>query len=267
MHHQLAVIGNPIDHSLSPLIWSLFAKEFGVALNYQKILAKDEKDFVIKVQDFFKAGGMAINVTSPFKQNAFSISDLQTSRAAFCKATNFLSINNLGQILADTTDGVGLVNDLILNKNESLDNKNILIIGSGFVLDSVLLDLIAHNPLSIDVLARNQKRIEFLHDKFAIDIFTAQKNYDIIINTTPNLPDNILFSKVKYISNNVLCYDMTYTKSVFLSTMLNVNPNIRVYNGLGMLVEQARVAFIKLFTQAPNSKVVFENLFKMGYNV
>ncbi len=262
--HKLAVIGNPIEHSMSPLIWSLFAKELGIELDYQKIFAKDEKDFAIQVHGFFKAGGMAINVTSPFKQNAFSISDIHTSRASFCKAANFLSITNSEQILADTTDGMGLVNDLILNKNEKLINKNILIIGSGFVLDSVLLDLIANNPLSIDILARNQQRVSFLHDKFATDCFNLQKNYDIIINTTPNSPDNTLFGMVEFINDNVLCYDMAYTKSLFLNTMQNVNSNIRVYNGLGMLIEQAKVAFIKLFAQTPNSKVVFENLFKMG---
>ena len=265
--HKLAVIGNPVEHSLSPLIWGLFAKEVGVELDYQKILAKDEKDFALQAYSFFKAGGMAINVTSPFKQNSFFISDLHTSRASFCKATNFLSITNSGQILADTTDGIGLVNDLILNKNENLGNKNILIIGSGFVLNSVLLDLIVYNPLSIDILARKGQRIEFLHDKFATDNFNPQKNYDIIINTTPNSLDNTLFGRVEYINNNVLCYDMTYTKSLFLNAMQNLNSNIRVYNGLGMLVEQAKVAFIKLFAQTPNSKAVFESLFKMGYHV
>lgn len=262
--HQLAVIGNPIEHSLSPLIWRLFAKQFGIELNYRKILAKDKADFGSRVREFFSSGGMALNVTSPFKDCAYSLSNTHTSRASFCKASNFLSQSS-GQIIADTTDGIGLVNDLILNKNQNLAYKNILIIGSGFVLDSILLDLISHNPLSIDILARNKGRKEFLNQKFATDFFDEQRDYDIIINTTPNTTDNMLFKDVKLVNDNTLCYDLGYTNKLFLDIMKNVNPNIRICSGLGMLIEQACEAFIRLFNQTPDTIEVFKHFSKNGY--
>jgi shikimate dehydrogenase len=266
MHH-LAVVGNPIEHSLSPVVFDLFAKQLDIELVYRKILARDEIDFNLQVSQFFASGGMALNVTSPFKQNAYAISEIHTSRAGFCKASNFLSLNSSQQIIGDTTDGIGLVTDIIYNKHQELAYKNILIIGSGYVLDSILLDIIPHNPLCIDILARNKDRVKFLHNKFATGIFNVQKEYDIILNTTPNSPDNLLFNQLRFINDNTLCYDMTYAKSLFLNIMHILNPNIRMCNGLGMLVEQARVAFIKLFGKNPNIPSVFNSLLKMGYHV
>ena len=265
--YQLAVVGNPIAHSLSPIVFDLFAAQYGIELNYQRILATDAADFNTKVKHFFATGGLALNVTSPFKQDAFSVADLHTSRAGFCRAINFLSLNESREIVADTTDGLGLVNDIELNQHLELAHKNLLIIGSGYVLDSILLDLIAKNPQSIDILARNVDRVVFLGNKFATGVFDSQKNYDIILNSTPNSPDNALFAKILQIKDSTFCYDLTYAKSLFLTTMNKLNPNSRRCNGLGMLVEQARVAFIKLFAKTPDTDATFRGLALLGYHV
>ena len=264
--HQLAVIGNPIEHSLSPLIWGLFARQFGIEINYRKILAKDEQDFEYQVRIFFEANGTALNVTAPFKNAAYAISDIHSQKSSISKASNFLTIQS-GKIISDTTDGIGLLNDITLNKNQSVANKNILIIGSGFVLDSILSDFIAQKPISIDILARNEVRTGFLNKKFATGFFDKQKNYDIIINTTPNTANNMLFGQVECVNDNILCYDLGYTNNLFLGVMKNINPNIIICNGIGMLVEQASVAFTKLFNETPDTKVVFEHFSKIGYYV
>ena len=265
--NKLAVLGNPVEHSLSPVVWSLFASQFNIQLNYDRILATDSADFAAKVKYFVATGGLALNVTSPFKQDAFNVADLHTSRAGFCRASNFLSLNEKGAVIADTTDGIGLVNDMEINQGLQLAHKNILIIGSGYVLDSILIDLIAKNPQSIDILARNIDRVVFLGNKFATGVFDSQKNYDIILNTTPNSPDNILFAKILQIKDTTFCYDLTYAKSLFLTTMHNLNANSTGCNGLGMLVEQAKVAFIKLFAKTPDTKETFRGLALLGYHV
>lgn len=267
--HRLAVLGNPILHSLSPVIFSVFAKECGIMLNYERVLADNDEHFSQIVRDFFKDGGLALNVTSPFKNAAYNVADTHTSRAAFCQASNFLTHNIDGQIVANTTDGIGLVLDLQVNNKLTLENKRILIIGSGFVLESVLLDLIVCNPIAIDILARNKERLVFLQNKFAVGEFRSEINYDLIINTIPNGRGAEIFAKITRVNNDAFCYDMNYTmdKSLFLNSMQMINPNVLGCNGLGMLVEQAKVAFIQLFNHTPDIESTFAELSKNGYHV
>ncbi len=263
--HKLAVVGNPIQHSLSPVIFELFAKQFNIELSYNRVLAEDAADFKLKVNAFFKSGGLALNITSPFKNDAYEIALHKTSRAYFCKASNFIRVEN-GGLLADTTDGIGLVEDIIANKKFKIAGKKILILGSGFVLDSILLDLIAHNPAQISILARNEERINYLSKKFATGIFDSATNYDIVFNSTPNTPDNSLFAQVKCLNDDALCYDLTYNKeSLFLAEMKKQNATINCYNGLGMLVEQAKIAFMTLFDHTPDTARVLRDLVLKGY--
>lgn len=263
--YKLAVVGNPIEHSLSPVIFELFAKQFDLTLSYSKILAKDPVDFTARVDSFFNEGGLALNITSPFKNLAYEFAATKTVRANFCKAANFMRIE-AGATLADTTDGIGLVRDVIANKKFNISAKKILIIGSGFVLDSILLDLVANNPSRISILARNEERINYLSKQFAADTFDSSVSYDIIFNSTPNTTDNLLFSQVTRLSNDALCYDLTYNKdSLFLMHMKKQNANVNCYNGLGMLVEQAKVAFMTLFKYIPDTAIVLRELAVRGY--
>lgn len=260
--HNLGVIGNPIEHSLSPKIFNLFALQFGISLNYEKILVKDKEHFSQTVNDFFKNDGMALNITSPFKEEAYLIAKNHTARASFCRASNFLSLDKNKEILADTTDGIGLVKDLEVNNSTCLKNKKILIIGSGFVLDSILLDFIVKNPSEVSILARNEDRVNFLHSKFGTNTFNPTSSYDIIINSSPNTDSNTLFSQIINVENTQLCYDLGYspTATLFLNTVQHLNSNIILKNGLGMLVEQAAVAFTKLFNKTPDTLKVINQL-------
>lgn len=259
--YKLAVIGNPIEHSLSPAVFELFAKQFAISLEYKKILAQNKDDFRILVNEFFANDGLALNITSPFKQEAYLYSQEHSSRAKFCLTSNFLKLNTKGKIIADTTDGIGLTKDLE-NNQQTILNKKILIIGSGFVLDSLLLDLIVKNPKQIDILARNQDRIKFLHNKFGIAMFNNNSFYDIIINSSPNVNNNQLFTKIIKLNNDTFCYDLSYAtqNTLFLSTMQKLNPNIKPINGIGMLVEQAKIAFEQLFNKTPDTIPVITNL-------
>lgn len=280
--HKLAVLGNPIAHSLSPLIFDLFAKQCGIELSYQRILAHDSCDFNQKIAQFFAEHGTALNITSPFKHDAYLAASGHTARSKFCRASNFLFSNdtitakgdNLHQsgnhnnslIIADTTDGIGLVNDILLNRNLSLAYKHILVIGSGFVVDSILLDLIAQNPYTIDILARNNSRVNYLNDKFGSGVFEHGKKYDLILNTTPNVVENTLFDQINLLTDMTFCYDLNYSahKSLFLTKMSTLNANIHGCNGIGMLVEQAKVAFVKLFGKYPDTAKILEVLAASG---
>ena len=106
-----AVVGNPIEHSRSPAIHQSFAKQCGISLDYQKILATPE-DFETRVRRFFEQGGIGLNITLPFKETAHALCDQLSDVAAACGSVNTLSMTQQGQLLGDTTDGAGLINDL-----------------------------------------------------------------------------------------------------------------------------------------------------------
>jgi shikimate dehydrogenase len=264
--YKLAVIGNPIEHSLSPVVFNLFAKQFNLELEYKKILAQDSQDFTLKLKEFFAAGGNALNITSPFKNLAYQEASLHTARSNFCQASNFIQKKE-EMLVADTTDGAGLVNDIKLNKQYSLKDKKVLIIGSGYVLDSILLDLIVENPTQIDILARNTDRIDYLANKFGVGKFIPEIKYDVGFNSTPNTPDNRLFTSIKNLKDGAICYDLAYAKSsLFLEQMQRINSSVKCYNGLGMLVMQAQIAFTELFKQMPDTKEILSQLANLGHS-
>lgn len=255
--HQLGVVGNPIAHSLSPLIWSEFAKNTGVQLQYDKIFAEIDQ-FESVVSSFFSNGGLALNITAPFKARAFEFANRHNHHSIICKTANLL-INKSGFIIADNTDGIGLVTDLKL-KGASLQNKNILIIGNGSVIHSVLSSIEQEKPRRIDMLMRNVENIKpFECRSGLIDLYQDNITYDIVINTTPNNSENKLFTQIKQLSDNAYAYDMIYTaqETLFLQAMKNTNPSVISANGIGMLIQQAKFAFQLLFDIEPKSDYIY----------
>ncbi len=264
--YKLAVLGNPIEHSLSPLVFTLFAKQFGLELIYDKVLATNEADFKSQIKTLFADGYIGVNVTSPFKNAAYNCTPYHTIRSQFCCTANFLYIDKDCKLISDTTDGIGILTDIKNNKKIDLKDKKILFIGSGYVVDSILLDFIVENPNCIDILARNQKRVDYLQYKFCIGDFSSNKYYDLIINTSPNRSDNQLFDQIKHVDINTFCYDLSYHRGIFLDKCSMLNQYAVTYSGIGMLVEQAAVAFKFLFGHTPDTNIVIQELLNRGYN-
>lgn len=255
--YKLAVIGNPIAHSLSPLIWSEFAHQCEIELEYNKICAPID-DFEHVVRDFFASGGHALSVTAPFKSRAYALANRHNSHTLLSQTANHLIARD-GLLLADNTDGIGLVADLH-RMGRNLKSKNILIIGSGSVIYSVLSSLEAEAPKRIDLLMRDSSKLDdFIQKSRLVDAYDAVVSYDIVINTTPNIAENTLFSQVKQLSAHALVYDMIYTakQTLFLKAMEQVNADITQANGLGMLIQQAAAAFTLIFAKSPNIDALY----------
>lgn len=238
MIKRFAVFGSPIDHSLSPLIHYLFAKQAGVKLRYDKQLVEPQ-DFTREVRFFFETKGCGLNITSPLKELAYVISDVQTKRCKDAKSANTLWFEK-DQIYADNTDGAGFITDLKTYIN--ISSKNILIIGAGGAARGIINILQAENPSSINILNNSEKRLNSLMDDFPFAISANfEKNYDIIINATPSsaeiLPDSIL-------KKGQFCYDLTYKYNDFTQFELRaLKLGVRAKNGFGMLINQAALAF------------------------
>lgn len=247
---RFAVFGSPIDHSLSPLIHYLFAKQTGIKLRYDKQLV-EPKDFSTEVKYFFRSGGYGLNITSPLKELAYKISDIQTERAQKSGSANTLWYKS-NQIFADNTDGPGLILDL---KNYiDINSKKILIIGAGGAARGIIDAINLENPKSISILNRSKLRLSDMINDFSKRVPLIYANlkdeYDIIINTTPSaaeiIPDEV-------IKKSLFCYDLNYKYKNFTQFELRaLKLGVTAKNGLGMLINQAAMAFTIWHDIRPN---------------
>ncbi|WP_250656089.1 shikimate dehydrogenase [Alkalimarinus coralli] len=248
---QYAVVGNPIHHSKSPKIHGEFAVQTQETIEYSAIQAPID-GFEAMVKSFFSNGGKGLNVTVPFKEQAWSLCAELSERAKLAGAVNTLYQNQHGDLCGENTDGVGLVRDLMVNHQVSLKGKRILVLGAGGAVRGVLLPILEESPGSVTVANRTVAKAEQLKALFAghgelqaCGFDELSDAFDIIINGTsaslqgdlPPLPDCI-------ISCSTVAYDMMYApeQTIFNQWASSLGAH-STYDGLGMLVEQAAESF------------------------
>jgi len=252
MTDHYAVMGNPVAHSKSPRIHTLFAKQTGERLDYIAILVA-LTGFPQAVADFLAAGGKGLNITVPFKEQAWQLAATRSPRAELAGAVNTLVLNQDGKHYGDNTDGTGLVRDLHSNHGAELAGRRILLVGAGGAARGVLEPLLAQKPRLLVIANRTADKAVELARHFCalghtegcgLDDVAGQK-FDIIINATaaslagtvPALPDDV-------VSGASWCYDMMYgTEPTAFMEWATQRGASRVMDGLGMLVEQAAESF------------------------
>ena len=255
MTDKYAVVGYPIGHSKSPLIHRLFAEQTQQDLSYEAILIDSEQtSFEWAMADLKNRGYKGINITVPFKLDAFEYANTLSSRAETAHAVNTFSFANGGETQGDNTDGIGLVNDIEINGQCQFKDKSVLILGAGGAVQGILEPLLNKQPKTVHIANRTANRAQALGQRFegAITITTSgwedipTQAYDIIINGT----SASLEGKVPPISSDVvgkdsLVYDMMYGSkpTVFMDWATQAQPSCQTMDGLGMLVEQAAEAF------------------------
>ncbi len=247
-----AVMGNPVAHSKSPRIHTLFARQTGQRISYTTILV-DHGGFPQAVGNFAAAGGKGLNVTVPFKQEAWALVDTRTPRAERAGAVNTIKFEHKGEMLGDNTDGVGLIRDISVNLGMSLAGHRVLLVGAGGAARGVLAPLLAEQPTEVFIANRTVDKAVELAESFGdlgrisgggFDELEGQR-FDIVINATaaslagevPPLPDALL-------ARQALCYDMMYgAEPTPFMRWAGDHGAGRVSDGLGMLVEQAAESF------------------------
>lgn len=247
------VVGCPVAHSKSPQIHSIFAKQTHQNISYRSILVEKGK-FDEAVIAFRNQGGKGLNVTLPFKGDAWKIASHKSYRAERALAVNTVSFGIDGQIIGDNTDGIGLVRDLTINHAVAIKDKDILILGAGGAVRGVLGALLDAQPNSVVIANRTVSRAQSLVKMFTNvykmsacgfnDLDSAV--FDIVINGTstslqgkiPPLPEHIF-------KNNSCCYDMMYTVhgSTIFTEWADAHGAGISLDGLGMLIEQAAESF------------------------
>lgn len=251
MTDHYAVIGNPINHSKSPLIHTEFAKQTEQDLDY---IAKEIPldNLVAGLKKLQLEGFKGINITVPFKEQAWQIVPDKSEHAQRAGAINTIIFNDDGSLTGDNTDGIGLCRDLVNNHHIELKDKRVLLLGAGGAARGVIEPLLHHQPSLLFIANRTANKAKMLSELFAdfghIDAGgydALSGSFDVIINATaaslngevPPLPDSIL-------NKNAICYDMMYSDSdtAFIS-WAKQHGAAKAIDGLGMLVEQAAEAF------------------------
>ena len=257
MTDRYAVFGNPIVHSQSPQIHRQFAQQTQQSMDYQKQLVERE-GFAEAAKEFFASGGQGLNITTPFKQDAFSYADSTTARARCAGAVNTLARQPDGTVLGDNTDGVGMVTDIVHNLGWQIRHKRVLILGAGGAVRGVLEPLLAEQPQHIVIANRTVEKALQLAKQFAeqgyllgcgLDSLYGQ-SFDLIINATsaqlqgqlPQLPDSLVATDNP--AEQVACYDMMYGAKPTAFVAWAQQRGALASDGLGMLVEQAAESFV-----------------------
>lgn len=269
---KFAVIGNPIAHSRSPMIHAQFAKDCGIELTYEPVLA-ELTGFSACVDDLCSRGFIGANVTVPFKLEAFDYANQLSDAARWAGAVNTLVLSE--KILGDNTDGVGLVYDITLNLGTSLKDKSILLLGAGGAARGVLHPILLEQPARVVIKNRSLEKAQaWLNDVQLTSGYEevlgqtelvlaewsddAECDYDVVINATASGLDAVFVppSGVQ-MSNETLAYDMMYGKqTAFLDWA--ISQGARTADGWGMLVEQAAKSFEIWHGVKPDTQALIE---------
>ena len=246
MPDRYAVIGNPVTHSKSPWIHAQFARATGETIEYGRIEAPPE-GFVHAVETFRAQGGRGLNVTLPFKGEAFRLCAGTSERAAAAQAVNTLVLDR-GKPWGDNTDGVGLVRD-IGALGVAIEGRRVLLVGAGGASRSVIPALLDARPGLLVVVNRTLPRATALAARVAgvsacgYEALAGQ-SFDLVINATsaglsgelPQLPTGLFRA-------GALAYEMVYGRDTEFLAMARA-AGVATSDGLGMLVEQAAESFL-----------------------
>jgi shikimate dehydrogenase len=249
------IMGNPINHSRSPWIHARFAELTGQTLHYDRRLIP-LNGFAAEAMAFFAKGGRGCNVTVPFKFEAAALAKHHSQRATLAMAANILTLQD-GQLLADNTDGAGLVNDIECNAGVGLKGSHLLLIGAGGAAAGVLGPLLLAGPASITVANRTPLKASALVARHAAlaaqqgtklqaqGLQALTKSFDVLINaTTSSLTGSVAPVSASTLKPGALAYDMMYGSAAQSFMNWAHEHGAQARDGLGMLVEQAAEAFM-----------------------
>ena len=261
---RYAIVGNPVAHSKSPEIHAAFARQTAQNMVYERIFCELDA-FAETVRRFQAEGGKGLNITLPFKHQAFDFATRKSVRAELAGAVNTLAFSasgnpGAGDTAGDNTDGAGLTRDISVNLGYPLRGKRVLLLGAGGASFGVAGPLLGEAPRVLVIANRTLSKAQALVQRFAkltagremsassyaaLGAFAGMK-FDVVINATsaglsgdmPALPDNLF-------APGALAYDMVYGKTTpFLRFAQGCASGVQIADGLGMLVEQAAESFL-----------------------
>jgi shikimate dehydrogenase len=249
---RYAVVGHPIEHSRSPLIHQMFARQTGQHLTYEAIDA-DPASFETAVRGFGAAGGRGLNVTVPHKQAAAALVDQISEAADAAGAVNTITIDG-SKLRGDNTDGVGFMRDVTVNHRQAIAARSVLVLGAGGAARGILGPLLAARPRELVLANRTAERARQLTAQLgqpaALRAATFAElsglaAFDVVINaTSAGLKGEVPPFPASVVGPKTFCYDLVYSvhDTPFVAWARR-HGAARAVQGWGMLIEQAAESF------------------------
>jgi len=272
MTDRYAVIGNPIEQSKSPLIHMAFAQVCGQAIDYTKLLAP-LGGFASAVDAFRAAGGRGMNVTAPFKLDAFAYATDLAPSAQMAGAVNAMKFEG-DKVYAENFDGVGLVRDVVHNLSCQIQGRRILILGAGGATRGALMPIMDQQPAELVIVNRTVAKAEELaalalaHGAGSSPVGgvgyadLGKQTFDLVFNaTSASLTTELPPLSASVFAPGCLAYDLTYGKGLTPFLQLAKQAGVtHLADGVGMLAEQAAEAFAWWRGVRPDTRAVIERL-------
>jgi shikimate dehydrogenase len=265
---RYGVVGHPVEHSRSPLIHTVFARQTNQRLTYELIDA-EPASFETAVRGFGAAGGKGLNVTVPHKEAAFALCDEASAAARAAGAVNTISIA-AGRLRGDNTDGSGFIRDLTVNQRQSLGGARIIVLGAGGAARGIVGPLLAERPAELTIANRTKERAEQVVARFAgsalgartFDELAALPPYDFLINaTSAGLKGETPPFPAALVGPGSFCYDLVYgSGDTPFVTWAKSHGAARAVQGWGMLVEQAAESFAIWRGVRPDTKALLKQI-------
>ena len=247
---RYALIGHPVEHSRSPLIHTVFARQTGQRLTYELIDAEPPA-FETAVRGFGAAGGKGVNVTVPHKEAAFALCKLASEAATAAGAVNTITFAQ-GVLTGHNTDGSGFIRDLTVNLRQQLAGKRIVVLGAGGAARGIIGPLLNEKPGELTIANRTRERADEVVAKLGGTLLARTfaelaelPPVDFLINATsaglkgeaPPFPNSL-------VGPSTFCYDLVYSSSdTPFVAWAKTHGAARAVHGWGMLVEQAAESF------------------------
>lgn len=249
---RYGVMGYPVAQSRSPMIHRLFAAQTGQEIQYELLQVAPDK-LEQAVRQFQRTGGKGLNITVPHKTEVTRLVDHLSERASTAGAVNTLTFKE-GEVFGDNTDGFGLLRDLVVNLEISLEGMKILVLGAGGATRGIIGPLLEMQPTSLIIANRTLGKAEALATHFSrsgpvsacrFNAVPVNEDYGLIINATsagvrgqtPPYPGAA-------ISDQTICYDLSYgLQPTPFSVWAKEQGAAQSFMGWGMLVEQAAESF------------------------
>ena len=250
MKKTYAIIGNPVAHSLSPILHNYWFKKYKIDANYS-LLNIEENNLESVTQKIRNKELNGINITLPYKQKIIPFIDRLINDAQLTNSVNTIFLDDTNSLVGENTDVFGL-QAAYLKEIINAEKKSALVIGAGGVSPSVIFSLQKSKVKNISIVNRTHDKSSFLKQKFKfLDIldWTSLKDeikkFDIIINATSlGLKNGNNFNQeFKVIKPNLIYYDIIYNPNETTMIKNFKKKQIQTYNGLEMFIYQGQKSF------------------------
>jgi len=267
---RCALIGSPVDHSLSPKIHKHFAEQFD--MNFEYSLLDTSTELVEEtILNFFAGGGRGLNVTMPHKALAYKFCKQHSVISKTTRTVNTIWSNQNEEICGDNTDVTGFLRDLVHNHRFSLKNKRVLIIGAGGAARAIIPCLFVGGIDFLYIYNRSKYRAAKLVELYGSnragiwDPETTRESFDLIINaTSASLYGELPPVNADILGDEAYCVDLAYTmNSTIFCDWAQENGAAMSWDGLGMLIEQAADAFKIWFNERPETTELYKQRYEL----